>query len=137
MTLKSKKVKELDKLFSEYIRLRDATYGLGGSMRCISCVEMILFPTCDCGHFIDRDVMLLRWDEYNAHAQCRVCNRFLRESKEMKEAYRSNLCAKIGSDRVNILEELKESIAHFNYLDLCEIEKNIKEKIKRLRGENA
>jgi len=46
------------------------------------------------------------------------------------------LCAKIGEDRVKILEELKESIAHFNYLDLCEIETKIKEKIKRLRGEN-
>jgi len=105
-------------------------------MQCISCGEMISFPTCDCGHFISRDVMMLRWDEYNAHAQCRFCNRFLRESKEMKEAYRSNLCAKIGDAKVKILEDLKETTAHFNYLDLCEIETKLKDKIKGLRGEN-
>jgi NMD protein affecting ribosome stability and mRNA decay len=60
----------LDKWFSLYIRKRD-TPGF-----CCTCGADLTFETSDCGHFISRDHIATRWDERNAHAQCRKCNRF-------------------------------------------------------------
>ena len=60
----------LDKWFSLYIRRRD-TPGF-----CCTCGRPITFENSDCGHFISRDRIATRWDERNAHAQCRHCNRF-------------------------------------------------------------
>lgn len=62
--------KTLDKWFSLYIRRRD-TPG-----PCVSCGVMLTFEDSDCGHFISRDRISTRWNEKNAHAQCRNCNRF-------------------------------------------------------------
>jgi len=65
---------KLDRLFSEYIRLRDTRNGYG---RCITCDKVIVYNNCDCGHFISRNKITTRWDERNANAQCKKCNRFL------------------------------------------------------------
>jgi len=62
----------LDKWFSLYIRRRDTS--IGGA--CCTCGKHITFEESDCGHFISRDYIATRWDERNAHAQCRKCNRF-------------------------------------------------------------
>jgi len=60
----------LDKWFSLYIRKRD-TPGF-----CVTCGAWIEFEDSDCGHFISRDRIATRWNDKNAHAQCRKCNRF-------------------------------------------------------------
>jgi hypothetical protein len=67
--------KTLDKWFSLYIRKRD-TNGASNSGFCCTCGRHITFETCDCGHFISRDRIATRWNEHNAHGQCRACNRF-------------------------------------------------------------
>ena len=64
----------LDSVFSEYIRRRDADKD--GFVRCISCGRRIRWEEADCGHFVPRANIALRFDEQNCNAQCRTCNRF-------------------------------------------------------------
>lgn len=70
-TLKNK----LDKLFSEYIRLRDTDENGYGT--CIDCGRSAPYDELDAGHFVGRRHLATRWDETNVHAQHRYCNRFL------------------------------------------------------------
>lgn len=70
-TLKNK----LDDLFSRYIRFRDVG-SIDGYCACVSCGKMFHYRELDCGHFIPRGTLSIRWDEQNAHAQCHHCNRF-------------------------------------------------------------
>lgn len=56
-------VRELDKVFSVYIRQRDK--------HCIVCGST---ENLQCGHLFSRVSYSTRWDEMNAHAQCRNCN---------------------------------------------------------------
>ena len=64
----------LDKVFSEYIRRRDA----GGReyVRCVTCSTVKHWKEMDCGHFVSRNHLSIRFDDRNAHAQCPMCNRF-------------------------------------------------------------
>lgn len=67
-------VKALDKLFSEFIRRRDADKN--GICRCITCSRSGHWKEMDAGHFIQRDRLATRWDERNVHAQCTYDNRY-------------------------------------------------------------
>ena len=69
-TLKAK----LDRVFSEYIRLRD-TEGRtkDGFFKCISCGQIKPYSQADCGHYIGRQHMATRYNEINCNAQCRYC----------------------------------------------------------------
>ena len=66
-------VRKLDKVFSLYIRLRDSKPFGGKYFRCISCGQVKPFDQMDCGHFIGRMHMATRFDELNAHGECRNC----------------------------------------------------------------
>ncbi|KKL59294.1 hypothetical protein LCGC14_2216810 [marine sediment metagenome] len=65
---------ELDRIFSKYIRLRDADEN--GVCKCVSCGKPDYWKNMDAGHFINRKHLSLRWDERNVHSQCRRDNRF-------------------------------------------------------------
>jgi hypothetical protein len=78
MTIRKSKTKKLakkkaDRYFSEYIRNRDANNGI---CQCITCGKFGSVKEMDCGHFISRRFQATRYDERNAHAQCKKCNRF-------------------------------------------------------------
>jgi len=67
-------MRKADKVFSEYVRLRDADNQ--GNIECISCGRKVHWSESDAGHFIDRRHKATRFDERNVNAQCRSCNRF-------------------------------------------------------------
>ena len=73
ITIKKKPdlVAKLDKVFSRYIRLRDCMPN--GYFRCISCGQIKPYEQADCGHYHSRRHMATRFDEDNAHAECRHC----------------------------------------------------------------
>lgn len=52
-------VRNLDKIFSEFIRLRD--------QKCVLCFSKI---DLTCGHIFSRTAYSTRWDEENCHCQC-------------------------------------------------------------------
>ena len=67
-------INKLDRIFSEYIRKRDANKK--GMCKCITCSKQFAWNDIDAGHFISRKEMNTRWDERNVAAQCKYCNRF-------------------------------------------------------------
>lgn len=68
--------KKLDKVFSEYIRKRDAfASSINWDMIvCITCWEIKNYSQFDCWHFVGRANRTTRWEEKNCNAQCKVCN---------------------------------------------------------------
>lgn len=86
-------IEKLDRVFSLYIRLRDSKpYGFRAA-RCISCGEVKPFDMFDCGHFVSRNAMAIRWEEDNCHAECSKCNRL---QGDHLLGYRKNLILKLG-----------------------------------------
>ena len=79
--------KTTDKWFSFYIRLRDSIdycrraelpldTGIG---QCCTCPAIKEWKYMDCGHFVSKGrggASGVRWDERNAHLQCKSCNAF-------------------------------------------------------------
>ena len=71
----SKLKKELDKWFSLYIRLREATDE--GMVQCFTCGKVAHYKVgMQCGHFQSRSNLKTRFDEKNCQVQCVGCNMF-------------------------------------------------------------
>tara|TARA_R110002110_G_scaffold212234_1_gene425180 strand:+ start:17 stop:424 length:408 start_codon:yes stop_codon:yes gene_type:complete len=71
----SKLKKELDTIFSIFIRLRDATDT--GLCQCFTCGCVKHYKSgMQCGHFQSRKHLTTRWDEENCQVQCVGCNMF-------------------------------------------------------------
>ena len=124
---KANLVKELDKVFSEFIRLRDTPGGFG---RCISCQKIITYSNCDCGHYINRKHMTTRYDEKNCNAQCRSCNRF---DEGNIQGYRKGLIAKIGEKETELLEVKKHGVSTMGKFELKILIIEYKSKVKELK----
>jgi len=77
---KSELLREADRLFSQFIRNRDADKN--GNIQCVGCGKVYNLEQVDKEgkkivqplHFIDRGVYSLRFDEDNCHAGCSYCN---------------------------------------------------------------
>lgn len=67
-------IETLDRVFSEYIRLRDSDSN--GMCQCFTCSYRGHWKTMDAGHGIVRQHMATRFDERNVHTTCIECNRF-------------------------------------------------------------
>lgn len=66
-------IKQLDIVFSQYIRNRDADSN--GMCKCIDgCGQLSHWKATDCGHFASRRCMSTRWHEQNCAAQHKACN---------------------------------------------------------------
>lgn len=125
-------VKKLDRLFSLYIRLRDAMPN--GYVRCISCGKIKTFDDVDCGHFYSRTHMSTRFDEDNCNAECKFCNRF---SADHLIAYQTNLIRKIGISRFEKLGLKAKSTCHWLDSELEERIKYYSQKVNELSREKA
>ena len=68
---KSSLVAKLDKVFSKYIRLRDAMPN--GLCKCISCGRLKPIKEVDAGHYFSRVHMATRFDPFNVHGECKYC----------------------------------------------------------------
>lgn len=64
--------KELDSLFSKYIRLSHASKA--GNVRCYTCGKLKHWKKIQCGHFIRRQYLATRFDPRNCRPQCVGCN---------------------------------------------------------------
>ena len=125
-------VKKLDRVFSLYIRLRDAMPS--GFVRCISCGKIKRFEDVDCGHYFSRTHMATRFDEDNCNAGCRSCNRM---SADHLIGYRKNLVAKIGLNRIDRLDVLAHSQKHWLDSELEEKIRYYTAEVRRLSQEKG
>lgn len=65
-------IQDLDAAFSKYVRQKEATKN--GYIECFTCGIISLWKNMDCGHFVPRANMGLRWDLRNLRPQCKTCN---------------------------------------------------------------
>ncbi len=70
---RSKLVKKLDAVFSQYIRLKDS---VDGYATCFTCGKKDHWKKLQNGHFQSRKHYATRWDEQNCQVQCAGCNVF-------------------------------------------------------------
>ena len=70
---RSKLIKKLDKVFSLYIRQRNAINEIS---TCFTCGKQDHWKHLQCGHFQSRRHYSTRWDEINCQVQCAGCNVF-------------------------------------------------------------
>lgn len=111
-------IQELQKIFNEFIRLRDK------DELCICCnTDISDKDSWDAGHYIPTTKQYLRFNEYNVNKQKRSCNYFKRGNQPN---YRIGLIKKYGLEVVEKIESDQNK-----ELDLSIYE--IKEKIKYYR----
>ena len=70
---RSKLVKKLDNIFSQYIRLSNSVNDIA---ECVTCNKKDHWKKMQCGHFQSRKHYSTRWDERNVAVQCAGCNVF-------------------------------------------------------------
>tara|TARA_R100000935_G_scaffold32482_1_gene53003 strand:+ start:1703 stop:2092 length:390 start_codon:yes stop_codon:yes gene_type:complete len=68
---RSKLVKKLDTIFSQYIRRKNSTEG---KSTCFTCGKVDEWKALQNGHFQSRKHYSTRWDEVNCQVQCPKCN---------------------------------------------------------------
>ncbi|MDR2652689.1 MAG: recombination protein NinG [Prevotellaceae bacterium] len=119
---------KLDKIFSEYIRLRDSDSN--GYIRCISCGKIVHWKNADAGHYVNRRHLALRYDEKNVNAQCRACNRF---DEGNMIGYHAGLIKKYGEYVIQYLEIKKHNTAKYGKFEYQTLIKIYKQKINQLK----
>lgn len=119
---------KLDRVFSEFIRLRDAD--INGMVKCISCTRMIHWNEADAGHYINRKHMSTRWDEHNVNGQCRACNRFDEGNIPM---YHLGLQRKYDVDTPLKLLAKKNSTVKIGQFEIDCLTKHYKQEVKKLK----
>ena len=108
----SKLRKELDKWFSLYIRLRNASNG--GITECFTCGKQDHYKKLQCGHFQSRRHTATRWNEHNCQVQCVKCNMF---EQGRQWAFGNNLDAKYGKSTSQDLFILSRSTVKMTRVD--------------------
>lgn len=90
---------KLWKVFSEYIRLRDADDN--GVCKCFTCGFTADWKRFDAGHGIGRQHKATKFDERNVAAQCKRCNGF---EGGKREVYKEEVNKKYGPQTWEKLE---------------------------------
>ena len=126
-SLKRSLVDKLDRIFSKYIRLRDAMPS--GMCRCISCGKIKPVGDIDAGHYFSRTHMGTRFDPFNVHGECRYCNRM---SADHLINYRENLIRKIGLANYNYLEIKARTPKKWDDFELQQLIDYYKKEVERL-----
>lgn len=89
--------KDLDSVFSKYIRQRD-------DGQCFTCPKKDDPKNMQCGHFVPRQYLSVRYDERNCNCQCYACNMLY---GGQGATYAIRLAAKYGQEVVEELESLR------------------------------
>lgn len=118
---------KLDRVFSQYIRLRDMLPG--NVFQCISCGRIKPISQADCGHYINRQHMATRFSEVNCNAQCRSCNRF---DEGNMSGYRAGLVRKNGETKVVLLESMKNDVRKYSEFEYEALIKFYQGEIKKI-----
>ena len=130
----SKLKKELDKIFSVYIRLREANeYGM---CQCITCGKVGHYKKdgMQNGHFQSRKHLSTRFDEENCQVQCVKCNVYA-----WGEQYKFSLAldGKYGEGKAEELQYLARTtlkISRVEYEEKISYYKSLVDKLKKEKG---
>ena len=128
----SKLKKELDKWFSLYIRLRDASDE--GLVQCFTSGRVYHYKEIHAGHFISRRCLATRWCEINVQPQSAKDNLF-----GQGEQYRFglNLDAKYGEGTAEELELKSRQTVKLSRVDYEDKISYYKDAVKNLKIEKG
>ena len=119
---RSKLVKKLDNIFSQYIRLSNSVNDIA---ECVTCNKKDHWKKMQCGHFQSRKHYSTRWDERNVAVQCAGCNVF-RYGEQFK--FSLYLGVKLSEE---LLQKSRETVK-FADVDLIEMADYYSNKLKLL-----
>ena len=129
----SKLKKELDKYFSLFIRLRDAT--TEGAVICVTCHKVSHYKSgMQNGHFQSRRFMATRYDEQNCAVQCVGCNCFKQGEQFRFSIY---IDSKYGEGTAEDLQYKARQIQKFSRVDYEEKISYYKEAVDKLKKEKG
>lgn len=138
MGLKRKKKKSLSsfqnkcwKVFSEYIRLRDADENGIGS--CISCGIKKHWKELQAGHYVAKSLSLaLRFHVKNVHPQCVACNLWRHGNPT---SYALALKRRYGDDILEELDDIRRTNEGMRYYesDYCEMIEKFENELENLK----
>jgi tRNA(Ile)-lysidine synthase TilS/MesJ len=120
--------KKLDRIFSEFIRLRDADKN--GYVRCITCGKVYFWRDIDNGHYCERARFSTRFNEQNCHGQCKNCN-WTHEGQKM--IYREKLVELYGAQEVKKLETISQISGGDDSISLMYKIEEYQQKVKALK----
>ena len=129
----SKLKKELDTIFSLYIRLREATDE--GMVQCFTCGKVSHYKSgMQNGHFQSRKHLSTRWSETNCQVQCVGCNMF-----KAGEQYKFSIAldSKYGEGTAEELELLARTIMKVSRIDYEEKISYYKEAVDKLKKDKG
>lgn len=110
-------IEKLDKIFSQYIRLREAK---NGTTQCFTCGKIDSWKSLQNGHFMSRKHYSTRWDEVNCQVQCSGCNVFRYGEQYI---FSKNLDQKYG---VGTADAMLQKSREVYKIDNIELEERIK-----------
>jgi len=67
-------IEDIDTVYSLYIRIKHSNSD--GLVSCYTCDKVEKYTKIDCGHFIPRANLMVRWNEHNTKPQCVTCNQY-------------------------------------------------------------
>lgn len=106
--------KKLDAVFSKYIRQKYAdSFGI---VKCYTCPKAAPISELQCGHFVPRQYLSLRWDERNCRPQCYACNM-------LYNGQPSAFAARLEAETPGIVKELEGKRKEIRQWTIPELEK--------------
>jgi len=120
---KSKLVKKLDVVFSQWVRRSNADHK--GFCTCITCGRKHHWKEIQAGHFMSRKHYSTRWDEDNVKPQCKACNVF-----NAGEQYKYSIY--LGSQLSDDLLAKSRMIVKFGVYDIEKMIEDYSDRLKKL-----
>ena len=112
---RSKLIKKLDSIFSQYIRRKDADNDIA---QCFTCGKSDHYKKLQNGHFQSRRHYSTRWDDINCQVQCAGCNVFKYGEQYI---FSANLDAKYGEGTARRLHIKAQEIVKISDKELQEL----------------
>lgn len=121
--------RKLWKLFSEYIRRRDADQD--GVVKCFTCPREMNWKESQAGHFMAQSLGLwVVFEEKNVHAQCAPCNLYKRGNPSV---YALELTKRYGPSILEELQLLRKENYKINRAEYEELIEMYKQKVANLQ----
>ena len=124
-------VRELDAIFSRYIRLKDSFMG---EAVCVTCGKKADWAAMQNGHFYSRGRFSTRWDEDNCHVQCMRCNVILHGNYI---AYTKFMIDRYGREFVDELERKSLTTQRLTRPEMEELIQYYKARVKQLLNQQG
>jgi hypothetical protein len=123
---------KLWKVFSEFIRLRDADEN--GNCICFTCGFTAAWVRFDAGHGIPRQHKATKYNEQNNHAQCKRCNGF---EGGKREVYKEEVNRRYGPQTWEKLEVMSRTTCKRDKFEIEVMTAYYRKEVEKLRKQKG